>query len=74
MGSLSGIISEKTIGKIDEDKKNGIQTFAKPVGIIASLTPSTNAAATPRTSYNVFSKSWKFYYNITISKSTKNGN
>ena len=47
LGSLSDIISEKTIGKIDEDKKNGIQTFAKPVGIIASLTPSTNAAATP---------------------------
>ena len=33
--------------KLVKNKKNGIQVFAKPVGIIASLTPSTNAAATP---------------------------
>ncbi len=47
IGSLSDILPVKTIGKISENKKNGIQVFAKPVGIIASLTPSTNAAATP---------------------------
>lgn len=47
IGSLSDILDTKTRGTIIDDKTKGIKVLAKPIGVIASLTPSTNAAATP---------------------------
>ena len=35
----------QTVGKIDE--QNGMARYAKPVGLVAAITPSTNPAATP---------------------------
>ena len=32
---------------INEDKEKGIIEIAKPVGVVAAVTPSTNPAATP---------------------------
>lgn len=35
-----------SVGLIDVDEKNGIYTFAKPVGVVACLTPTTNPTTT----------------------------
>ncbi|MCI9076718.1 MAG: aldehyde dehydrogenase family protein [Dorea sp.] len=37
---------KKSVGVIDNDTINGIVTFAKPAGIVACLTPSTNPTST----------------------------
>ena len=37
----------KTVGVINKDKEKGIIEIAKPVGVVAAITPSTNPAATP---------------------------
>ena len=44
-GTLRDLMRVKTVGKIDES--NGIARYAKPVGVVAAITPSTNPAATP---------------------------
>lgn len=44
-GTLRDLMRVKTVGKIDES--NGMARYAKPVGIVAAITPSTNPAATP---------------------------
>ena len=44
-GTLRDLMRVKTIGKIDES--NGMVRYAKPVGVVAAITPSTNPAATP---------------------------
>jgi len=44
-GTLRDLMRVKTVGKIDES--NGIVRYAKPVGVVAAITPSTNPAATP---------------------------
>jgi sulfoacetaldehyde dehydrogenase len=47
LGLLRDLKNVKTVGVIKEDKKKGIIEIAKPVGIVAAVTPSTNPAATP---------------------------
>ena len=44
-GTLRDLMRVKTVGKIDE--ANGLTRYAKPVGVVAAITPSTNPAATP---------------------------
>ncbi len=47
IGLLRDLKNIKTVGIIKKDKKKGIIEIAKPVGVIASLTPATNPIATP---------------------------
>ncbi len=47
LGLLRDLENIKTVGVINEDKKKGIIEIAKPVGVVAAITPSTNPAATP---------------------------
>lgn len=37
---------KKSVGIIDNDTINGVVTFAKPMGVVACLTPSTNPTST----------------------------
>ena len=37
---------KKSVGIIDNDTINGVVTFAKPVGVVACLAPSTNPTST----------------------------
>ncbi|MCF8001600.1 MAG: aldehyde dehydrogenase family protein [Halanaerobiales bacterium] len=46
-GAYNDIKDMNTVGKIDEDKETGISKFAKPVGVVGGLIPSTNCEATP---------------------------
>jgi len=46
-GTLRDLLRAKSVGIIEEDKARGIVKYAKPVGIVAALTPSTNPGATP---------------------------
>ena len=46
-GTLRDLIRVKTVGVIEEDRARGIVKFAKPVGVVAAVCPSTNPAATP---------------------------
>ncbi len=46
-GCLRDLMRVKTVGIIEEDKKRGIVKYAKPVGVVAAITPSTNPGATP---------------------------
>jgi sulfoacetaldehyde dehydrogenase len=47
LGTLADLMAVKTVGVIDDDPALGITTYAKPVGVVGTLTPSTNPAATP---------------------------
>ena len=46
-GALRDLMRVKTVGVIEEDRARGIVKFAKPVGVVAAVCPSTNPAATP---------------------------
>ena len=46
-GTLRDLLRAKTVGLIEEDPARGLMIFAKPVGVVAAVTPSTNPAATP---------------------------
>ena len=46
-GTLRDLLRVKTVGVIEEDAARGIVKYAKPVGLVAAITPSTNPAATP---------------------------
>lgn len=46
-GTLRDLMRVRTVGVIAEDQEKGIVKYAKPVGVVAALTPSTNPAATP---------------------------
>ncbi len=46
-GTLRDLSRAKTVGIIEDDKKLGLVKYAKPVGIVAAIAPSTNPAATP---------------------------
>ncbi|HEY5710817.1 MAG TPA: aldehyde dehydrogenase family protein, partial [Allosphingosinicella sp.] len=45
--ALMDIIDDKSVGVIDELPERNIVVFAKPVGVIGALSPSTNPEATP---------------------------
>jgi len=46
-GTLRDLLRAKSVGIIEEDKAKGIVKYAKPMGVVLALTPSTNPAATP---------------------------
>jgi sulfoacetaldehyde dehydrogenase len=46
-GTLRDLMRAKTVGVIEQDPALGIVKYAKPVGVVAAVTPSTNPAATP---------------------------
>ncbi|MCG8542916.1 MAG: aldehyde dehydrogenase family protein [Alphaproteobacteria bacterium] len=46
-GTLRDLMRVRTVGVIEEDKAKGIVKYAKPVGVVGAITPSTNPAATP---------------------------
>jgi sulfoacetaldehyde dehydrogenase len=47
MGILRDVLRQKSVGVIEEDHQRGIVKYAKPVGLIASLVPTTNPELTP---------------------------
>ena len=46
-GTLRDLLRAKSVGIIEEDKKLGLTKYAKPVGLVCAITPSTNPGATP---------------------------
>ncbi|MDK2868202.1 MAG: sulfoacetaldehyde dehydrogenase [Clostridiales bacterium] len=46
-GILRDSLRQKSVGIIEEDPVKGITKYAKPVGIIASVVPTTNPVLTP---------------------------
>ncbi len=46
-GTLRDLLRVKTVGIIEEDAARGVVKYAKPVGVVAAITPSTNPGATP---------------------------
>jgi sulfoacetaldehyde dehydrogenase len=46
-GALRDLLRVKSVGEIERDDKRGIVKFAKPIGVIGAITPSTNPGATP---------------------------
>jgi sulfoacetaldehyde dehydrogenase len=49
LGTLRDLLdpTARSVGIIEVDEEKGITEIAKPVGVVAALTPSTNPAATP---------------------------
>jgi sulfoacetaldehyde dehydrogenase len=47
LGLLRDIAGVKTVGVIAEVPEKGITEIARPVGVVAAITPSTNPGATP---------------------------
>ena len=46
-GTLRDLLRVKSVGEIERDERRGIAKFAKPIGVIGAVTPSTNPGATP---------------------------
>lgn len=46
-GTLCDLMPVQTRGLCESDPERGLYTYLKPVGVVGSLTPSTNPAATP---------------------------
>ena len=46
-GTLRDLLRAKSVGEIERDDKRGIVKFAKPLGVVGAITPSTNPGATP---------------------------
>ena len=47
MGTLRDLTGVPSVGIIREDPASGITEYAKPMGVVAAVCPSTNPAATP---------------------------
>ena len=47
MGLLRDLATAKTVGVISTDRARGLVEIARPVGVVAAITPSTNPGATP---------------------------
>ena len=47
LGLVRDLSYAKTVGIISEDIKTGLTEYARPVGVVAAITPSTNPGATP---------------------------
>ncbi len=47
MGTLRDLSRVRSVGVIADDPLRGIVKFAKPVGVVAAITPATNPGATP---------------------------
>ncbi len=46
-GTLRDLMRAKTVGIVETDEAKGMVKYAKPVGVVGAVTPSTNPAATP---------------------------
>jgi sulfoacetaldehyde dehydrogenase len=46
-GTLRDLLRAKSVGVIEEDRARGLVKYAKPMGVVAAVTPSTNPGATP---------------------------
>ncbi|MDD9878386.1 MAG: aldehyde dehydrogenase family protein [Magnetovibrio sp.] len=46
-GCLRDLMRQKSVGIIEELPEKGLVKYAKPVGVVAAVAPSTNPAATP---------------------------
>ena len=46
-GTLRDLMRVKTVGVIEEQPDRGLVKYAKPVGVVGAVCPSTNPAATP---------------------------
>ena len=47
LGIIVDALAAKTVGLIERDEARGISKYAKPVGVVGALTPTTNPTATP---------------------------
>ena len=47
IGLLRDLKGARTVGVLSENPNTGIAEIARPVGVVAAITPSTNPAATP---------------------------
>ncbi len=47
IGLLRDLQDAKSVGVIVDDRERGLIEIARPVGVVAAITPSTNPAATP---------------------------
>jgi len=47
LGTLRDLQGVKTVGVIEEDEARGLIKIAKPVGVVAAITPVTNPVSTP---------------------------
>jgi sulfoacetaldehyde dehydrogenase len=47
MGLLRDLAGARSVGVIADDPHRGLVEIARPVGVVAAITPSTNPAATP---------------------------
>ncbi len=47
LGLLRDLEGAVTVGVISENRQTGITEIARPVGVVAAITPSTNPGATP---------------------------
>jgi sulfoacetaldehyde dehydrogenase len=47
IGLLRDLAGARSVGVIAEDPARGIVEIARPIGVVAAITPSTNPAATP---------------------------
>jgi sulfoacetaldehyde dehydrogenase len=47
IGLLRDLRGAKSVGVISEDRSRGLIEIARPVGVVAAITPSTNPGATP---------------------------
>ncbi len=47
LGLLRDLAQARTVGVISEDPVRGLTEIARPVGVVAAITPSTNPGATP---------------------------
>jgi sulfoacetaldehyde dehydrogenase len=46
-GTLRDLLRVKSVGEIERDERRGLVKFAKPIGVVGAITPSTNPGATP---------------------------
>jgi sulfoacetaldehyde dehydrogenase len=46
-GTLRDLLRARSVGEIERDDRRGLVKFAKPVGVVGAVTPSTNPGATP---------------------------
>ena len=46
-GAYIQMKDKKSVGLIDDNKETGMQTYAKPMGVVAGIMPVTNGEATP---------------------------
>lgn len=46
-GTLRDLLRARSVGIIEEDRARGLVKYAKPMGVVAAVTPSTNPGATP---------------------------